>query len=258
MTTNVDQGFSTIEKLQPKKLTIRKLRARNVFLPCINVNTRDLINSYGAVKEEDAAKIQRSTVLIDKEGKVAAVWNPVRERRGGARQSAFVVVVLFACFCVERRTMSYCKYCFGHLTMCSIRFNVDRSLTFPERGGTLSKILGTEEGRSACYLSSGEATAAYPRSRGIPVLANVDDPWYGNLSSAFRCPAKVQWLPTAKLFTGGCWSLIEVYSLPFYVIVILFLRLLPVEHELRPEAIEITTIPRRFGANRTPPRSGSR
>eukprot|EP00904_Undaria_pinnatifida_P012724 jgi/Undpi1/8582/HiC_scaffold_25.g11047.m1 len=39
--------------------------------------TRDLINSYGAVKEEDAAKIQRSTVLIDKEGKVAAVWNPV-------------------------------------------------------------------------------------------------------------------------------------------------------------------------------------
>lgn len=37
---------------------------------------RSLIKSYGASKAGD--KIQRSTVLIDKEGRVAAVWNPVR------------------------------------------------------------------------------------------------------------------------------------------------------------------------------------
>ena len=36
---------------------------------------RSLIKAYGAAKTED--KIQRSTVLVDKEGKVAAVWNPV-------------------------------------------------------------------------------------------------------------------------------------------------------------------------------------
>lgn len=38
---------------------------------------RELINAYGAVKAEDESKIQRSTVLIDKEGKIAAVWFPV-------------------------------------------------------------------------------------------------------------------------------------------------------------------------------------
>ncbi|CAN0365582.1 unnamed protein product, partial [Ectocarpus sp. 13 AM-2016] len=36
---------------------------------------RSLIKSYGASKASD--KIQRSTVLVDKGGKVAAVWNPV-------------------------------------------------------------------------------------------------------------------------------------------------------------------------------------
>eukprot|EP00903_Cladosiphon_okamuranus_P016373 g15100.t1 len=36
---------------------------------------RSLIKAYGASKAGD--KIQRSTVLVDKEGKVAAVWNPV-------------------------------------------------------------------------------------------------------------------------------------------------------------------------------------
>ncbi|CAM9122746.1 unnamed protein product, partial [Hapterophycus canaliculatus] len=39
---------------------------------------KSLVNAYGAVKAENDSKIQRSTVLIDKEGKVAAVWNPVR------------------------------------------------------------------------------------------------------------------------------------------------------------------------------------
>ncbi|CAB1096605.1 unnamed protein product [Ectocarpus sp. CCAP 1310/34] len=38
---------------------------------------KSLINAYGAMKAEDENKIQRSTVVIDKEGKVAAVWNPV-------------------------------------------------------------------------------------------------------------------------------------------------------------------------------------
>lgn len=33
------------------------------------------MKAYGATKPGD--KIQRSTVLVDKEGKVAAVWNPV-------------------------------------------------------------------------------------------------------------------------------------------------------------------------------------
>ncbi|CAN0356377.1 unnamed protein product, partial [Hapterophycus canaliculatus] len=37
---------------------------------------RSLIKSYGASKAGD--KIQRSTVLVDKDGKVVAVWNPVR------------------------------------------------------------------------------------------------------------------------------------------------------------------------------------
>lgn len=37
---------------------------------------RSLVKSYGASKA--GGKIQRSTVLVDKEGKVAAVWNPVK------------------------------------------------------------------------------------------------------------------------------------------------------------------------------------
>ncbi|CAM9761810.1 unnamed protein product [Pylaiella littoralis] len=40
-----------------------------------DTSSRSLIKAYGASKAGD--KIQRSTVLIDKEGKVAAVWNPV-------------------------------------------------------------------------------------------------------------------------------------------------------------------------------------
>ncbi|CAN0201229.1 unnamed protein product [Scytosiphon promiscuus] len=38
---------------------------------------KSLVNAYGAVKAEDGSRIQRSTVVIDKEGKVAAVWSPV-------------------------------------------------------------------------------------------------------------------------------------------------------------------------------------
>ena len=56
---------------------------------------RALINAYGEVKAEDENKIQRSTVLIDKAGKIAAVWFPVRlscypevAGRGGARAFA--------------------------------------------------------------------------------------------------------------------------------------------------------------------------
>ena len=46
--------------------------------------------------------------------------------------------------------------------------------------------------------------AAYPRSRGIPVLACVDDAWYEKLSSTFGCPARVPRLFAAKPFTWGC------------------------------------------------------
>ena len=42
--------------------------------------------------------------------------------------------------------------------------------------------------------------AAYPRSRGIPVLACVDDAWY----EKFGCPARVPRLFAAKPFTWGC------------------------------------------------------
>lgn len=44
-------------------------------LKTLNDN-RALIKSYGASKSGE--KIQRSTVLIGKDGKVAAIWNPVR------------------------------------------------------------------------------------------------------------------------------------------------------------------------------------
>lgn len=40
-------------------------------------NDRALIKAYGATKEGKEDAIQRSTVLVDKQGKVAAVWNPV-------------------------------------------------------------------------------------------------------------------------------------------------------------------------------------
>lgn len=47
---------------------------------------RELISAYGAVKAEDESKIQRSTVLIDKEGKIAAVWFPVWWCRSSIRR----------------------------------------------------------------------------------------------------------------------------------------------------------------------------
>ena len=43
-----------------------------------------------------------------------------------------------------------------------------------------------------------------------------------------------------------------------FILCCFVLRLLPVKHQVRPEAIEITTVLRHFGAIRTPPRSGSR
>lgn len=44
---------------------------------------RSLINAYGAKKAENEEKIQRSTVVIDKAGKIAAVWGTVRRINGG-------------------------------------------------------------------------------------------------------------------------------------------------------------------------------
>ena len=56
--------------------------------------------------------------------------------------------------------------------------------------------------RGGCVLPLIQrGTAAYPRSRGIPVLACVDEAWYKKSSSTFGCPAKVPWLSAAKPFT---------------------------------------------------------
>eukprot|EP00752_Nemacystus_decipiens_P008053 g7197.t1 len=38
---------------------------------------KSLINAYGAKKADNENKIQRSTVVIDKEGKIAALWSTV-------------------------------------------------------------------------------------------------------------------------------------------------------------------------------------
>lgn len=58
----------------------RHASCKPTLLPAVETREtihRDLVKSYGAVKAEDDTKIQRSTVLVDKEGRVVAVWNPV-------------------------------------------------------------------------------------------------------------------------------------------------------------------------------------
>ena len=50
-----------------------------------------------------------------------------------------------------------------------------------------------------CYHLLSEAKVAYLRSRGIPVLAYIDDACYGNFTSTFGCSDKVQWLSAAEV-----------------------------------------------------------
>ena len=54
-----------------------------------------------------------------------------------------------------------------------------------------------------CYHSLSEAKSVHRRSRGIPVLAYIDDAWYGNFASTFRCSDKVQWLSAAEALHTG-------------------------------------------------------
>lgn len=54
-----------------------------------------------------------------------------------------------------------------------------------------------------CYHSLSEAKAAYMRSRGIPVLAYIDDAWYANFVDTFGGPRKVQWLAPAEALHLG-------------------------------------------------------
>ena len=49
-------------------------------------------------------------------------------------------------------------------------------------------------GSPVCYYSFSEAKAAYLRSRSIPSPAYIDDAWYGNQFSTFRCSDKEKWL----------------------------------------------------------------
>ena len=62
----------------------------------------------------------------------------------------------------------------------------------------------------ACHHAFSEANAAYPRSRGIPVLAYIDVAWYENLPPTFGCSDKVQWLSAAEPSTWECWSSVLV------------------------------------------------
>ena len=80
-------------------------------------------------------------------------------------------------------------------------------------------------------------------------------PGLGNyLLRAGALPRYNGWLPVAKpVHVGVLVSYRSVFGSIYFL-----LRLLPVGHQARPEVIEITTIPRHFGAIQTPPRSGSR
>jgi len=61
---------------------------------------------------------------------------------------------------------------------------------------------------------------------------------YGNLSSTFGCSDKAQWLSTAEPLHVG---MLVSDSILFMVCIS---RPLPVGHQVRPEAVEHTTVPR--------------
>ena len=86
-------------------------------------------------------------------------------------------------------------------------------------------------------------TSAHLRSRGIFVLACVDDDWYENLSSSLE----VVFQGTIALRRKALyvWKLVPYgstfCSISFYFV--LFLWLLPAGHQVRPYAIEIPRCP---------------
>ena len=54
-----------------------------------------------------------------------------------------------------------------------------------------------------CYHSLSEAKAAYLRSRGIPVLAYIDDAWYANFVATFGQSSREQWLSACEALHLG-------------------------------------------------------
>ena len=63
----------------------------------------------------------------------------------------------------------------------------------------------------ACCHAFSEAKAAYPRSRGMPVLAYIDVAWYGEVGYF----DKVQWLSATEPFTWECWSRVLFIDISF-------------------------------------------
>ena len=90
----------------------------------------------------------------------------------------------------------------------------------------------------ACYHAFSEATAVYPSSRGIPVLAYIDVAWYENLPPTFGCFDKVQWLSSAEPFTWECSSRVLAIDILFYF------GATCCRKPMRREAVEDTTVPR--------------
>lgn len=54
-----------------------------------------------------------------------------------------------------------------------------------------------------CYHSLSEAKASYLRSKGIPVLAYIDDAWYANPVATFGAPDHIQWRAAANALHLG-------------------------------------------------------
>ena len=57
-----------------------------------------------------------------------------------------------------------------------------------------------------CYRSPSEAKAAYLRPRGIPVLAYIDDAWYGNFPPRSGASTRHNGCPPRRPFTWKCRS----------------------------------------------------
>ena len=89
-----------------------------------------------------------------------------------------------------------------------------------------------------CYHAFSEENAAYPRSRGIPVVAYIEVAWYENLRLTSGCFDKVQWLSAAEPFTWECWSRVLAIDILFYFAATCCRK------PMRLEAVEDTTVPR--------------
>ena len=98
-----------------------------------------------------------------------------------------------------------------------------------------------------CYHTFREAKAVYLRSRGIPLLAYVDDAWYANISSTFGYSDETQWLSAE----GAIHVRILVSYFCGYF-------LSDTKCDLKPSRIREYNDTSAYRATRLPPRSGSR